>query len=145
MKKHVSLLLVLCMVAAIAGGCATNKANKGKAADVDLTVLSSTMVYAEVFNIMNKPDEYIGKTIRMRGPYTTSYYDDTKQYYHFVIIKDAAACCQQGLEFIWNGDHEYPADYPKEQTEIEVIGVFGRYVEQGASYFYLAVDDLVVI
>ena len=38
--------------------------------DVDLTTLSSTMVYAEVFNMMMSPDDYIGKTIRMTGIFT---------------------------------------------------------------------------
>lgn len=29
--------------------------------DVDLTVLSSTMVYAEVYDMVNTPDNYLGK------------------------------------------------------------------------------------
>ena len=44
--------------------------------DVDLTVLSSTMVYAEVFNMMLSPDDYIGKTIRITGIF--SVYQDPK-------------------------------------------------------------------
>ena len=35
--------------------------------DLDLTSMSGTMVYSEVYNIMSNPDEYIGKTIRMNG------------------------------------------------------------------------------
>ena len=35
--------------------------------DVDLTRLSSTMVYSEVYNMMNAPGDYIGKTIKMTG------------------------------------------------------------------------------
>ena len=110
--------------------------------DVDLTVLSSTMIYAEVYNMMTKPDDYMGKTIKMSGPYYASYYDQTDQYYHYVIIEDATACCQQGLEFVWNGDHAYPDDYPKDQARIEVVGVFGRYDELGQTYYYLDVDDV---
>lgn len=112
--------------------------------DVDLTELSSTMVYAEVYNIMTKPDDYIGKTIKMSGPYYASYYDQTDQYYHYVIIEDAAACCQQGLEFIWNGEHTYPDDYPEEPSKIDVIGMFGSYQELGQTYYYLAVDDIAI-
>ena len=33
--------------------------------DVDLTRLSSTMVYSEVYNMMNAPGDYIGKTINL--------------------------------------------------------------------------------
>ena len=37
--------------------------------DVDLTRLSSTMVYSEVYNMMNAPGDYIGKTIKMTGQF----------------------------------------------------------------------------
>ena len=47
--------------------------------DVDLTVLSSTMVYAEVFNMMMSPDDYIGRTIRMTGIFTVYQDPETKQ------------------------------------------------------------------
>jgi len=116
------------------------KANEG--IDVDLTVLSSTMVYAEVYNMMANPDDYVGKTIKMNGPYYASYFDQTGLYYHYIIIEDATACCQQGLEFIWNGDHSYPDDYPEEQTKIEVAGIFGSYDELDRIYYYLSVDEI---
>ena len=37
--------------------------------DFDLTRLSSTMVYSEVYNMMNAPGDYIGKTIKMTGQF----------------------------------------------------------------------------
>ena len=37
--------------------------------DVDLTLLSSTMVFSEVSNILSNPPDYAGKTIKMRGIY----------------------------------------------------------------------------
>ena len=113
--------------------------------DVDLTVLSSTMVYAEVYNMLTSPEDYLGKTIRMKGPYFASYYDVTGIYYHYVIVEDATACCQQGLEFIWSGAHKYPRDYPKEQTKIEVVGVVDSYEELGEIYYYLLVDDIIIL
>jgi hypothetical protein len=112
-------------------------------ADVDLTALSSTMVYAEVYNMMTSPDDYIGKTIKMSGPYYASYYEETEQYYHYVVIEDATACCQQGLEFVWSGEHSYPADYPDDNTRVEVTGVFDSYEELGTTYYHLVVDDIV--
>jgi hypothetical protein len=112
--------------------------------DVDLTTLSSTMVYAEVYNMMTVPNEYMGKTIKMGGQYYANYYEETGLYYHCVIIADATACCQQGLEFKWNGDHTYPDDYPADNSEIEVVGVFGSYDELGQTYYYLAVDNITI-
>ena len=35
--------------------------------DIDLTRLSSTMVYSEVYNMMNTPENYVGKMVRMNG------------------------------------------------------------------------------
>ena len=36
-------------------------------AEVDLTGMSSTMVFAEVYNMMVEPESYEGKTVRMQG------------------------------------------------------------------------------
>jgi hypothetical protein len=117
----------------------------GEGIDVDLTQLSSTMVYAEVFNIMSNPDFYMGKTIKVNGPYYPLYYEDTELYYHFVIVEDATECCQQGLEFSWDGEHAYPADYPQADTDIEVVGIFDSYEELGETFYYLKVEDVVVL
>lgn len=150
MKKYASILVALGMLSLLclsAAGCsgkasAANASDRGEGVDVDLTKLSSTMVYAEVFNIMSSPDDYMGKTVRMSGPYYASYYDKTDQYYHYVVVEDATSCCAQGLEFIWNGDHAYPDDFPDEATKIEVTGVFDSYDELGKTYYFLSVDDL---
>lgn len=102
--------------------------------DVDLTKLSSTMVYSEVYNMMYTPDDYVGKTIKMKGQF--SYYEDpdTKTQYFACIIADAAACCSQGLEFILTGEHTYPNDYPEPGAEITVTGTFELYTENGFQY-----------
>ena len=111
--------------------------------DVDLTILSSTMVYAEVYNIMLNSDEYVGKTIKIKGSYYAEYWDDTQRYYHYVIISDATACCQSGIEFIWDDNsHAYPDEYPDNDREIEISGVFNSYEELGQKYYYLNVEDI---
>ncbi|MEA5083579.1 MAG: hypothetical protein VB018_05420 [Lachnospiraceae bacterium] len=117
--------------------------NEDNSTDVDLTILSSTMVYAEVYNMMLNPDEYVGKTIKIKGPYYAEYWDDTQKYYHYVIISDATACCQSGIEFIWDDNsHVYPDEYPENETEIEIRGVFSSYEELGQKYYYLNVEDI---
>ncbi len=113
--------------------------------DVDLTQLGANMVYAQVSNMMQSPDNYLGKTIRMSGPYYSYYFDQTKNVYHYVIIEDAAACCAQGLEFIWNGEHLFPEDYPPDDARVEMTGVYNKYEELGITYYYLAVDDVIVL
>lgn len=113
--------------------------------DVDLTKLSSTMVYSEVYNMMSKPEDYVGKTIKIEGSYYASYWKETGKYYHCVLISDATACCQNGIEFVWDNDtHVYPDEYPPNDTVIELTGVFGLYEEDGQSYCYLKTDDITV-
>jgi len=143
MKKILSIALALCLLCLGAAGC--SKKSPDSVDVIDLTKLSGTLVYAEVYNITNTPENYIGKTIKIRGSYSVSYYDLTKQYYHAVVIQDAAACCASGLEFQWAGEHAYPDDYPEDGALIEVTGVFGSYKELGQTYYSLATDKLTVL
>ena len=113
--------------------------------DVDLTALSSTMVYGEVDNMLLVPEDYVGQVIKLRGTYSVNFYEPTGQYYHFVIISDAAACCAQGLEFFWVGEHAYPEDYPADDAEIEVTGVFERYEDDGGIYYRIRTNEVTIL
>ena len=96
---------------------------------LDLSVMSGTMVYAEVYNIMYEPDKYVGKTIKMKGLFAQYMDEERGQRYYACVIQDATACCAQGIEFVLQGEHQYPEDYPKDDTEICVTGVFELYKE----------------
>ena len=54
--------------------------------DVDLTVLSSTMIYSEVYNMMYYPENYIGKTVKMEGQFAFYLDESTAKYYFACII-----------------------------------------------------------
>lgn len=112
----------------------SNPAQSADGIDVDLTKLSSTMVYSEVYNMIVSPDNYTGKTLKMNGAF--AYYEDpeTKKQYFACIIADATACCSQGLEFILTGDHTYPNDCPELGSEIMVTDTFEIYTESGFQY-----------
>jgi len=116
-----------------------------KAIDLDLSVMSSTIVYAQVTNILTKPDDYLGKTIKARGKISSSRSDETGEYYHFIVFVDSSSCCEQGLEFIWNGEQDYPGNYPKDSTMIEVVGVYALYEEFDVTYCRLEIDELTVL
>lgn len=105
---------------------------------VDLTKLSSTMVFSEVYSMMTDPTPYIGKTIVMNGQFTVYQDPETGKLYFSCIIKDASACCAQGIEFSLAGDHEFPEDYPQEGDNITVQGTFDIYTEGQAKYMQLA-------
>ena len=105
--------------------------------DVDLTTLSSTMVYSEIYNMMYEPDRYVGKRIKMNGQFAVYGNPNTGAVYTACIIMDATACCSQGLEFVLAGEQSYPADYPELGTEITVVGTFQTYEENGYMYCHL--------
>ena len=111
------------------------------AVDVDLTQLSSTMVYSEVYAMMYEPEQYIGKTVKMNGLFATQEYNDDRLY--ACIVQDATACCAQGLEFEMAEELVYPDDYPEPGAEITVVGTFDSYKEEvdGNYYIYLVLRN----
>ncbi len=102
--------------------------------DVDLTALSSTMVYSEVYNMVTAPENYIGKTVKMDGLFAHYHDAATNNDYFACIIQDATACCAQGIEFVLTDDYTYPDDYPEIDDFIRVVGVFDTYREGDYTY-----------
>lgn len=111
--------------------------------DVDLTVLSSTMVYSEVYNMLYfYPEDYYGKTVKANGIFAIyqMVVDGVTQpdpVAYACIIADATACCAEGMEFVLEGDYTYPDDYPELGAEITVIGEFQSYEENGMTGYHL--------
>ena len=102
--------------------------------DVDLTVLSSVMVYSQVFDMLTQPEAYIGKTVKMTGIYVCTDQDISDEFYQSCIIQDATACCSQGIEFVLTDDYVFPDDYPEYEDTVTVIGTFDIYKEGGYLY-----------
>lgn len=101
------------------------------------------MVYSEVYNMMNAPGDYIGKTIKMTGQFVYYENPDTKAQYFTCIIGDAMACCSQGLEFVLTGKQTYPDDYPELGSEITVSGTFELYEEGDIRYCRLVDAEMI--
>lgn len=104
--------------------------------DVDLTQLSSTMVYSEVYAMMYEPEQYMGKTIKMNGLFS-AFEGRSGEIYYACIVQDATACCAQGLEFELKGPYSFPDDYPAQGEEITVVGTFDTYQEEYNGNYYL--------
>lgn len=111
--------------------------------DVDLSSLAGTMAYSEVYNMMCEPETYIGKTIKMDGLCNIYHDETTGKDCYACIIQDATACCAQGIEFQLTDGYAYPADYPKEEEEVTVIGVFDTYEE--GEYLYCTLRDATLV
>ena len=148
--------MMLMMMAALLSACGSGKADATQSeppaqqaspdaapaeaerpVDLDLTQISGTVVYSQVYDMMVEPENYIGQRVKMKGSF--SYYQDpdTKREYFACIIADATACCAQGIEFVWEGEHSYHRDYPPLETEITVTGTFGTYYEDDFMYVQL--------
>ena len=145
-----SVLLLLVMLLTL---CACGNETAGSAApeeiaatdggnsagvDLDLTQLSSTMVYSEVYNIMTSPEDYVGQTIRMEGQCLSAYYEPTKTTYYSIVIQDATACCAQGIEYVLSDGQGYPED----GGNATVTGRFESYDEEGTVWYHLVDADL---
>lgn len=93
--------------------------------DFDLTQMNQTMMYAQVYDMIYNPDEYRGKSVRIRGPFNTYTDEETGDVHRAILIRDATACCTQGIEF-------EPADpdavMPAVDAEMTVSGVFDTYM-----------------
>ncbi len=137
-KKCICVMCALILVLAL-GSCGEEPQASASKVDVDLTQLSNTMVYSEVFNMLNTPHDYVGKTVKMKGIMTT--YQNTKKTrtYRTCLITDATSCCSQGIEFVLTGGSLYPA----EGSEITVMGTFNLYLENEQMYCHLVNATLV--
>mgnify|MGYP004704743651 FL=1 len=120
----------------------------GESGFVDLTALSSTMVYAEVFAMMSSPEDYVGKTVKMQGIfskgqlYAAGSLNDGGTVFA-CVIQDATACCAQGIPFELAGDHTYPQDYPELGDTITVVGTFEIHQQEGMQFCRLRDAELV--
>ena len=151
MKRIFTILLIF--VSCLLVGCTKNTTQKTeqntttnsmyKTVDIDLSVMSSTVVYSQVYDMVTNPDKYIDNVVKVKGAFTVYVNEQTNVYYPAVIIKDATACCAQGLEFLLYGRAVYPKDYPSKNQEITIIGVFKTYNEGTQKYCRL-VDTVLV-
>lgn len=120
----------------VSTGSNTSKIN------LDLTKMSATMIYSTIFDMLIMPEDYIEKTIKLSGWFETYTDPQTGEMYYAVVVPDATACCQQGLEFVWPGDHKYPEDFPEIMQDITVTGIYKLIENDGITYNYLEVVNL---
>ena len=120
-----------------------NSSEMKKSIDVDLTAMSSTMVYSEVFSMLDTPDDYIGKIVKINGIFAYYYDEASVNYYYACIIRDATACCSQGIEFVLTDEYVYPDDYPEVEEDLTVIGRFDTYTE--GDHLYCTLRDAVLV
>lgn len=145
MKKWIWLLLLALLVSALSACGGDDAIPAGADADVDLTQLSSTMLYSEVYSMVYEPEKYEGKTVKITGGF--SVYEVQGRIVFACLVPDATQCCAQGLEFEPGDGYVYPDDFPAPGTEITVLGTFtSRREESGGNYYLsLVLEDAELI
>ena len=163
MKKLLVSLLVLCALAGCSGGASAPSDSSGEVTDadvvevtqeavdteaeehvdeIDLTMMSPTMLFAEVVNMTRTPKKYDGATVTLRGGLMILAVDlETGVGSYSCYVEDATKCCQRGIGFT--------IDRPLEDTSIlvegsEVIikGTFEIYEMGGRNFVRIADCDI---
>lgn len=138
MKK--SILALVLIISLLLTGCSkTESAGTESHVDIDLTSLSTTVAYSELVNILNDPESYTGKQIKMTGDYYNFTNEDGSIFYPACIVSDVTACCSQGMEFVLVDNK-----YPSEGTAITVSGVFRSYVDEYDNMIYYHLENAVL-
>ena len=157
MKKLLVLAVALLMLVCSMSSCSKNNAQEETASasvsdkeelavDIDLSELSSNMVYSQVYSMMTEPEKYEGTVVKMRGTFNVYTDMEKMKNYYACLISDATACCQQGIEFsLEDKSKTYTRDYPQKDTEIEVTGRFSIYYEDGNRFCELADSTMTVL
>ena len=127
MKKIIGAVLSVVLLAC----CFTVPA----AAETDLTVLDTQMAYVQLSNMMLNPEDYKGKTVKLRGQFAHAAEADRE--FFVCYLMDATACCSQSLEFETDEAYAFPDAYPPEQSEITVFGTFDVYEYNGFRMYRL--------
>lgn len=110
-------------------GESTDEVLQARDIDIDLTQMSSTMVFSQVYNITMTPEDYQGKVIKMKGQFLSDLDTGTNTRYYACLILDATACCAEGLGFVPKDGYLYPEDFPEPDGEITVTGTFDYFWE----------------
>ena len=74
--------------------------------------------------MVTEPEKFVGKTIKMKGAFSSYKDEETGRRFFGCVIKDALACCSQGLAFETAKSLKYPKEYPSEGSTITIVGIF---------------------
>lgn len=120
----------------------TERVEIKKPYDIDLSGFSTTMTYAQLYNILVEPEKYVGTSIKIKGRYTMDKEEGTERVFHFLIASDEAACCELGIEFFVFDDKDI---YPPDGSEIMLEGVIDVCNDKGFKFICLKTNRVDVL
>jgi len=112
------------------------------AISADVIEIKDKMFIAQTTDIYYNADDYLGKTLKYEGIFTSFTWEENGVTY-YSVIRYGPGCCgndgNAGFEVIW--DREYPA----ENDWVEAVGVLEAYDEDGCQYLRIALTSLTVL
>ncbi|MBQ9422640.1 MAG: hypothetical protein IJU32_03585 [Pyramidobacter sp.] len=132
MKRLAVLLLLLTLI------------TPASAADIDLTKMSKTMLFAVVLDIRSRPEQYLGKSVRMSGKFAIIQGVDAQGQPHpdKIFYNCVIPGAQSSLEFGVAGELYYPEDFPDLESTITVEGVYEKYEDNGKVYYRVGQSEI---
>lgn len=97
--------------------------------DFDLTMLNQNMVFAQIYSMIMSPEEYTGKTVKLKGSliYAKEFDENgniiSDKEVLICVVSDEAACCAVGVEFIPKDEEAFRGASFEEWEEITITGV----------------------
>lgn len=157
MKKFIYLAIILIMLLSLCAcrSSVTDDASLPQSNTLSSPTPNSTKQDNDVINITEKmyvtyineiytnTKDYIGKTIKIEGMFTSENSEQTGKTYHYVY-RTGPGCCGNdgsmcGFEFTFNGN------MPKKNDWICVEGILGTYEENGNNYLSLNAKSVTVL
>ena len=114
--------------------------------DFDLSNMNFTMISSFFFQMLVESEKYENKIFKIKGKFQSfeNEEDASALPYFSVIMNDQTMCCQEGIDFIWEGDHKWPQDYPQQNQEITIIGKYIITEVDGITYNYILASDILL-
>ncbi len=106
--------------------------------DYDFTSSSSTMIFAQVYELTSNPTDYVDKTFKISGTYQSQYVESLSTDIMMLSVNDEGGCCTQSIELLFKDDVKIPENSEK-------ITVEGTYIEKTVAdypHYYLEVYSL---
>ena len=110
-------------------------------AEDDVFEITERFFAMQMFEVFIDSENFLGRTIRYEGMFTTLQWDDTGQDFHLVYRYTEGCCMPEealGLEVYLNNIEPLP-----DGAWVEVIGVLERFNEGGQSFLRLDVVSLI--
>lgn len=102
--------------------------------DVDLTTMPKTLSYSTASRMNMMSEQYLGQIVKISGVCSVFYDEKSDHYYYTCLIDDETLCCTLGIEFELIDEYKFPDEYPKDEDEVTVVGVFDHYKEGATTY-----------